>query len=363
MPALAGMISAFQTWHSDVMEKAINSIIRALNQADATAPEWLHLLPASEFTGADGRGPYAAPDMDALIAAFNKDGLKLAVDENHSTDLAGKQGHPAPARGWIVELQKRDDGLFGKVEWTPEGERLVTSKEYGFLSPVFLHGTAKPFKIAKMLRVSLTNDPNLTVLKSLHAQQETEMLEQLRKMLNLPETADEAAVMAALTAAHTAQTATAALMSRIVETVGVAADTAPDVLLSAIQSRGKVTVTEAENAELKTQITSLQSQVTTLVNSTGKDKAVQTIDAAIQGGKLVPALRDHMIGRHMKNPAEVEQEIALMPSLNAGGLGGRPQPGASTAGLTAEDDKVAAMFGIDAKTFGENAKALHGKAQ
>lgn len=363
MPALAGMISAFQTWHSGAMEKAINSIIRALNQVDATAPEWLHLLPASEFTGADGRGPYAAPDMDALIAAFKKDGLKLAVDENHSTDLAGKQGHPSPARGWIVELQKRDDGLYGKVEWTPEGERLVSTKEYGFLSPVFLHSAAKPFKIAKMLRVSLTNDPNLTVLKSLHAQQETEMLEQLRKMLNLPETADEATVMAALTAAHTAQTATAALMSRITEAAGLAANAAPDAVVAAVQSKGKVTPTEAENADLKAQLVSLQSQFTTLASSTANDKAVAAIDGAISAGKIVPALRDHMVSRHMKNPTEVEQEIALMPSLNAGGLGNRVQPGSSDTGLTAEDDKVAAMMGIDSKTFGDNAKALHGKAQ
>lgn len=343
------------------MEKAINSIIRALNQADAKAPEWLHLLPASEFKGADGRGPYAAPDMDTLISTFNKDGLKLAVDENHSTDLAGKQGHPSPARGWIVELQKRDDGLYGKVEWTPKGERLVSSKEYGFLSPVFLHGTKKPFQIAKMLRVSLTNDPNLTVLKSLHSQQETEMLEQLRKMLNLPETADEATVMAALTAAHTAQTATAALMSRITEALGVDANTAPDALVTAIQSRG--TSAEQENSDLKKTVLSLQSQITTLASTTAKDKAEATIDDAIKAGKIVPVLRDHMISRHMKNPAEVEQEIKLMPSLNAGGLGGRPQPGAENGAMTDEDQKVAAMMGIDPKTFGENAKALHGKAQ
>ncbi|KEC73915.1 Mu-like prophage I protein-like protein [Rhizobium leguminosarum bv. phaseoli CCGM1] len=343
------------------MEKAINSIIRALNQADASAPEWLHLLPAAEFKGADGRGPYAAPDIDALIATFNREGNKLAVDENHSTDLAAKQGHAAPARGWIVELQKRDDGLYGRVEWTPEGERMVTSKEYGFLSPVFLHSAAKPFKIARVLRVSLTNDPNLTVLKSLHSTEENAMLEQLRKMLNLPETADEAAVMAALTAAHTQQTATAALMARIAEAAGVATNTAPDALVTAIQSRGKVSTTDAENADLKSQLTSLQSQLTTLATTTAKDKAEAAIDGAIEAGKIVPALRDHMITRHMKNPAEVEAEIKLLPSLNAGGLGGRKQPGADDSALTAEDNEVMAMMGIDPKAYADTAKALHGK--
>jgi phage I-like protein len=342
------------------MEKAINSIIRALNQAGATAPEWLHLLPSGEFKGVDGRGPYAAPDMDALIALFEKEGVKLAVDENHSTDLAGKQGHSSPARGWIVELQKRDDGLYGRVEWTPEGERMVSSREYGFLSPVFLHTASKPFQIGKMLRVSLTNDPNLNVLKSLHTKQENEMLEQLRKALGLPETADEAAVMAAVTAAHAAQTAGVALMARVAEAAGVAKDASPDALVTAIQSRTASAGDATRETELVQQITSLQTQLTTLATSTAKDKAELAITSAIEAGKVVPALRDHMIARHMRNPAEVENEIKLMPSLNAGGLGGRVLPD-NGGTLTAEDDKVMAMMGVDPKAYAETAKALHGK--
>ncbi|WP_160009786.1 phage protease [Rhizobium sp. 18055] len=349
------------------MEKAINSIIRSLNQAGATAPEWLHLLPSGEFKGVDGRGPYAAPDMDALIALFEKEGVKLAVDENHSTDLAGKQGHSSPARGWIVALQKLDDGLYGRVEWTPEGERMVSSREYGFLSPVFHHSVAKPFKICRMLRVSLTNDPNLNVLKSLHSQRENAMLEELRKALGLPETADEAAVMVAVKAAHAAQavvatnqTATAALMSRIAEAAGVASDTAPDVLVTAIQSRGKATAAEAENAELKTQLVSMQSQLTTLATTTAQGKAQSAIDTAIEAGKVIPALRDHMIARHMKNPTEVETELKVMPSLNAGGLGGRTLPD-NGGTMTAEDDKVMAMMGMDPTAYAATAKALHGK--
>ncbi|MGW9946986.1 phage I-like protein [Rhizobium leguminosarum] len=343
------------------MEKAINSIIRALNHADATAPEWLHLLPAGEFKGVDGRGPWAAPDMDALIKTFNSEGLKLAVDENHSTDLAAKLGHSAPARGWIVEMQKRDDGLYGKVEWTPEGEQLVKTKAYGFLSPVLMHTLQKPYRIVKVARVSLTNDPNISDLKSLHSQEENAMLEQLRKALGLPETADEATVMAAVTASHTAQTAHATLMSRIAEAAGVAKETAPDALVTVIHSRGKASATDAENAELKTQLVSMQAQLTTLATSTAQDKATTAIDGAIQTGKIVPALRDHMIARHMKNPTEVENEIKLMPSLNAGGLGNRKQPGADQNALTAEDDKVMAMMGIDPKAYADTAKALHGK--
>ncbi len=41
-----------------------------------------------------------------------------------------------------------------------------------------------------------------------------------------------------------------------------------------------------------------------------------------------------MIARHMKDPQEVETEIKLMPSINAGGLGGRKMPEAGAEALT-----------------------------
>jgi hypothetical protein len=123
-----------------------------------------------------------------------------------------------------------------------------------------------------------------------------------------------------------------------------------------------VSATDAENAELKTQLVSSQAQLTTLATSTAQDKATTAIDGAIKEGKIVPALRDHMISRHMRNPTEVENEIKLMPSLNAGGLGNRKQPGAEGAvALTEEDDKLIAMMGIDPKAYADTAKALHGK--
>ncbi len=344
------------------MKTAINSLIVALMQTGADVPEWLHILPAAEFTGADGRGPYAKPDMDALIALFNKEGQRLPVDENHSIDLAGKQGHPSPARGWIVELQKREDGLYGRVEWTDAGQALVAGKSYGYLSPVFLHGQTKPYKVAKMLRVALTNDPNLTSLKSLHSQEDNTMLEELRKALGLPETADEAAIMAAVKAAHAAQTAQAALMARVAEAAGVPADTAPDALVTAIQSKGS-----ADSAGLTGQLVALQSQVsqlttqlTSVATQTAKEKAETVIGAAIEGGKIIPALKDHMIARHLKNPAEVEAEIKLMPSINAGGIGERDLPRAGET-ATSEELNVAAMMGVDPEAFKKQHKALFGK--
>ncbi|KNY13653.1 Mu-like prophage I protein [Shinella sp. SUS2] len=347
------------------MSNMLGTHTLALNAAGADAPEWLQLLPATSFAGADGRGPYEAPDAGALVSRFQAAGRRLPVDENHSIDLAGKAGHPSPARGWIVELQARGDGLWGKVEWTETGRALVKGKDYGFISPVFLHSRSKPYRISGIERVALTNDPNLPFLKSLHTRNEDQpMLEELRKALGLPETADEAAIVDAVKAAHSASSGHAATIARIAEAAGVAKETGADDLVKAVQSRGtpSPSAAETENADLKAQIVSLQSQISTLATSTAREKAEAAIDGAIQAGKIVPALRDHMIARHMKAPAEVETEIKHLVSLNAGGLGGRKVPESGQV-IAAEEDQVRSMMGVEEKAYAETAKALNGKDQ
>ena len=91
----------------------------------------------------------------------------LPIDENHATDKGGAKGMPAPARGWIVALQARASGLWGKVQWTGERRKLVEDKAYIGISPVILHTAAG--KIIQVLRASLTNTPNLQGLTSLHS--------------------------------------------------------------------------------------------------------------------------------------------------------------------------------------------------
>ncbi|CUX60154.1 hypothetical protein CFBP6626_17915 [Agrobacterium tumefaciens] len=333
-------------------------------QSAAAAPEWLHVLPTGRFFGVDGRGPYVLDNVDALISAFNAEGKKLPVDENHSTDLAAKQGFSAPARGWLTALERRDDGVWAKVEWTPDGLTMMQGKAYGYISPVFTHSAKAPFAVHKLLRVALTNDPNLN-LKSLHSQNlETTMdLEALRKALGLPETADEAAIAAAIAAAHSAQTAHAALMSKLAEVAGVEVSVGADALVTALQAKTTpANGIEQENADLKLQVKSLNARVETLVTDSAKEKATTVIDAAIAKMQIVPSLREHFISRHMKNPTEVEAELKVMPSLNAGGLGGRQLP-AEGETATSDELSVAAMMGVDPEAFKKEHKALFGKGQ
>ncbi|MEO7468074.1 MAG: phage protease [Sphingobium limneticum] len=130
-------------------------------------PEWLHLLPIGKITARDGRGPFYLNDVAAVVASsIAQAGGKLVLDENHSTDLAAPKGESAPAYGWIVQLQARADGVWGRVNWTPSamGRRIWT--EYRGVSPVIAH--RKDGTIEAVLRASLVNAPNLVGLTSLH---------------------------------------------------------------------------------------------------------------------------------------------------------------------------------------------------
>lgn len=337
------------------MKKVLHSVAQAL-AATNVAPEWLHLIPSGTFTGFDGRGPYTVGNVEALMAASMRGGRKLPIDENHAIDLLGPKGASTPARGWIIALESRADGIWGKVDWTPEGKRLMEERAYGFISPALMSKRATPGIVEQILRASLVNDPNLTDLKSLHQPEETDMEEELRQALGLPETADKGAILSAVTALHSASTAQAALMSRIAEAAGTKKDASTDELVTAIHSRG---AGGADAAALQSQVTTLHAQLSQLTISTAKEKAETAIGAAIAGGKLVPALRDHFIARHMKDPAEVEKELGLMLSLNSGGLRNfRPSSGDDGNGLSAEDAEVCALMGVDPDAFAKTAKTI-----
>ena len=175
---------------------ALNAVTQSI-EAPNGAPEWVHLTPAGTFTGYDGRGPFSVGDANAVIARSMPDGRKLPIDENHAIDLQGAKGGSSPARGWIVALQNRDDGIWGKVEWTAEGRRLIEEKHYGFLSPVFEHdGGATRKSIMRLSRAALTNSPNLVTLTALHAAGAGTLEDKLKELLGLAADASEDDILA-----------------------------------------------------------------------------------------------------------------------------------------------------------------------
>ncbi len=301
--------------------------------------DWIHLLPAGPITTHDGRGPYHIASMQALIERTSQRGsgasgtLRLPVDECHSTDKAAPLGLPAPARGWIVALEARADGLWGQVEWTGEGRRLIEDGAYAGISPAILH--SKSGEVQELLRASLTNTPNLRGLTALHSEDEImDWKAKLIEMLGLDAASDDAAIEAAMRAKMDGGgVSTHAVLEH------------PSVLA------------------LQSQVTSLTDELAALRDGAKRHAAETFVDGAIAQGRVgVTPLRDDYITLHMENPARAEALIGGMPVVKAGAVieGDAPQAGGASAlaALGAEDRQVMQLFSLTEDEYRARQEAL-----
>ncbi|MBN9504927.1 MAG: hypothetical protein J0I69_02780 [Altererythrobacter sp.] len=336
-----------------VTQLALCSALALSPADDGGAPEWLHLLPAGGVVATvDGRGPYKVGNYHALMAASLPQGQKLVLDENHSTDLAAPKGLPAPARGWIVELQQRQDGIWGKVEWTEEGRKLASA--YRGVSPVIAHRKDKT--IVAIRRASLVNQPNLEGLTSLHSEEnEMALKEMLVEALNLAESADDETIVAAVKkAVGGVSEAAQAALAPIAEKLGVAADADLVGTIDALQAAKKPD--DEVVVALQSELAGVTETLNALRESTLRKDATAFVDGAIAEGRVgVKPLRDEYIAMHMEDAARTEKLIGAMPKV--GGQIPARDPQTRSAELSDADKSVIALCGIDPDKFKETRQA------
>lgn len=314
------------------------------------APEWVHLIPAGTFRGNDGRGPYALLNPAAVIAASMTAG-RLPIDENHATHHAAHTGGSAPARGWIVGMEPRADGIWGKVEWTEAGAALMADKSYRGLSPEFAY--QKTGEVAQVLTAALTNRPNLKSLTTLHEQENPVDLAALRTALGLTETADEAACLAAVTANAQAIATHTVQINAIRTAAGLPDSVPPSGLAVALQTQRAAS---PDVARLNDTIVTLQTEVATMKSGAAKEKAVLFVDGAIKAGKPLNPTRDYWIARHQQEWEATEAVINGLPSINGTAVVRHAEGGGgnSETDLTETDRKVAGLMGLEPKAFAEH---------
>jgi phage I-like protein len=322
--------------------------------ASAEAPEWVHLLPAGVATTMDARGPYMVESADEVIAASFADSDKLPIDENHSIDLAAPRGESSPARGWIVAMEARADGIWGKVRWNNSGKELLADEAYRGLSPVISH--TKDKRVIRILRASLVNRPNLRGLTALNQEEPQTMafMEKLIAKMGLKAGATEEDILAALPGKDTP-----ALQSALAE-IGTA--------LGVEGAEATAIVAAAKLAGSgKDSLVALQAQVETLSNElkeTRDAKARATSEAFIDGAirdrraGLNAGNREEMIALHMANATTAEKLILGMPKLGPSGASVEPPPkGDGEISLNAEQRAAAVALGIAPEKYLETLKA------
>lgn len=314
--------------------------------AEGTAPEWIQILPATQgvLETYDARGPYRIDDINAVIAtsfAQSRNG-KIPIDQDHAIAKAAPQGNPAPARGWITEMQARDDGLFAKVKWTKSGAELVADGAYGSVSPVLMH--PKGDKTIRFIReVSLVNRQNLRGMAALQSQENSEMLQKLIKMLGLDEDATEEQVMSALKAKmdKPAPAAQSEELGRVAKAAGLAEDAKADDIVAAVQSAVEASTTDDKL------VVALQAQVDVLQkDGKRRDAKAAVAEARAKGKGIGAATEKVLVSLHMEGQMDAFAEMVAAQSDLGTTHTSDTAPNLTSATMSAEEisDKATAYM-------------------
>ncbi len=326
----------------------------------AHVPEWIHLTPAGHIDTHDARGPYEITDPQAVIEASFAARGEIEIDVNHASFKAAPTGGEAPARGWITEMQAREDGIWGKVRWTREGARLVADQAYRRISPVFRVAHEGSKQVVAILNASLVNRQNLRGLTALNQEEEDgsmSFLEQLAAQMGLGADATEDHVLAAVNKLNlngAGETAAQSQLNEVATILGVDAD--GDIIAAAkATTAGAPDVVALQSAltELQGTIATQAEQLNSMQSSASLDKATAFIDGEIKKGRMIPkALRDHYISKHQEDAARVEKEIAGLPVLNGSGVAHLTPPSEDgKIAMNAEQTQAAKLLGLSVEDY------------
>ena len=328
----------------------------------------IQLFPLGSFAARDGRpgniqGGRAklwrltTEDAQALIRRWSQQQTRVVVDYEHQTHHTAANGQPAPAAGWITALELTPAGLYAAVEWTDRARAAIRAKEYQYISPVFLWDKTTG-AVLELVSVALTNHPALDGMQTAEAKTEggyphmDKILAMLRKLLGLPDTADEAACTAAL-AALPQDNLLALLKSKddaltsAQSALAAAKATPPDT--AQYVSMATFTAVQSESAQLRAKVAELEGAQAVAALST-------EIDAALKDGRLAASAKDWALGMAKSNPENLQAFLKAVPPIAAlkgqqTAANGQPGDGAGMAALTTEDKYVCGQLGMSEKDF------------
>lgn len=289
-------------------------------KVDGERRSWVQLFPAAgQITARDGR-KWTLSNPEAVIAETRAHhGEKpIAVDYDHQLFHAAKNGQPAPAAGWITDLEARADGIWGLIEWTAKAAAHLASREYRFISPFFA-SDKKTGEVRRIYHAGLTNDPALEMTALANTQRENmeEIEGELRSLLNLAADAPGDAILEAVRG--------------LSSTASAAASARPDRFVP-------IELFEEVTAELNR-------------NSQGMslEAASMAVDREIANGRLIPAMRDWALDLCKANKPAFDGFVertsgGLQHLFKPSGLSGRP-PGSAAAATTGIEAEIARNLG------------------
>jgi len=358
------------TTHDNPQIQACHAVAldHAAGGGTATPPEWVQLIPAGEFRGRDGRGPYRNDNPEGIVRATMayQAGADIPIDYDHQSIHSAGNGQPAIAAAWISQLEARNGEVWGRVTWTDRGAAHVAKREYRYLSPVFLHG-AKDGRVSRLETVALTNQPNLllTAIASRRIGEEAQpptrgedmdLKKTLSGILGLsPDSTDDtvaAKVQGLVTAAHSANAGLVA----IAKAVEAPDDAAPGVIadqVRAVASRA-ATPDPAKFVPIA-MYQETASNLSALRNEVAATKAKDLVDQAKAAHKVTPAMEGWASDYATKDPEGFKAWMsASVPVVTPGpdaAAGGPPHGGGK---LTDTDRAICSQLGLSEEEYAKN---------
>ena len=336
-------------------------------------PEWVQLMPLGHIKANDGRR-YLLDHAKKVVAASVQRFMPLVIDYEHQTDLAEENGKPAPASGWMNEMEVRADGIWARVEWTERAADMIRAREYRFLSPTFTHAKTAPHSVQLILRAALTNHPALE-LKALASTQDgdtqmDEFLKALAKTLGLAEDATEDQLMAAIAKSLASSTALAAIVTQARTDLGLAEDADGKAIASAIGDLKTSVATASSGGEPDpaqyvpiAQLNALTQQVAKLTSDNAATAASTAVEKAMTDGKVPPAMKDWAMNYAKQDLDGFTAYCAAQPAIFKPGSDVPNTVPAVAAGELSEADRaIASALGVDHAAFLATRKKEQGVA-
>lgn len=314
----------------------------------AEAPGRVLIFPWGKVNRWDYEQSYLIDDLAGadVVAAFKARKIDLPFDYEHQTE-GGKYASPtgrAPAAGWIKSLAAvPGDGIYAEVEWTREAARMISEKEYRYVSPSFLY-YKDDLRICEITSVALTNNPAIVGMRPMVAtmgdgmdekfvnaryflnlettateeqimQGMEEYVSQLRQKLGVPATATAEQVMTALTEKLAAGAKAASLRTAVCKELGVA-ETAGDEELVTAANKAKAPA-EPDPARFApiAVVTAMRTELDQVKGELLAGKCDAFVADGMKAGRIVEANRAMWERVFRADPVQAAKDLESSPVI------------------------------------------------
>lgn len=380
-PGVGGHV-ALAACTADVTAGATVAVAPCFFQVPVDAPAdqliEIQVTPAGAFRARDGRPHQVeAWRIDAAIAAaviarFKGRVTPPVVDYEHQTLQAEENGQPAPAAGFIRELEWREgQGLFAKVELTRRAREFIANGEYRYFSPVLKFDT-RTGNVVEIQLGALTNFPAIDGMAAIEARaaarsqaNETQEVCAMNKHLLAV-----ALALALSTDNQTEEQLEAAALKRIKDLqgtgdlaalrkeLGLKDDAGAEEINTAVATLKAAKATGTPDPAKYVEVGVVEQLRNDLAALAAKDLAREIDDLvkpALEDGRLLAAQEKWARELGKSDIAKLKAYLESAPAIAAlrgSQTGGQPPAGGTDEnGLTADELAVCKATGVDPKDF------------